>query len=303
MATQVASHPINVTKATEQLCSQVLAAPSHNFHCPITHALFIDPVMATDGHTYERQAIQGHFARANGRNVRSPMTNQVLIHTEVISNYAMKNLIQEYKDSTVRMACEIIPLVAEFGDFDKAEALLSRAQEYAGEIDMVRQLHMSILRVQISASGQLCQVDIVVNKLQKLAEMDMNVAAAAISNFSLAFLANLLEALPCDRLATVLVAHEKASREMDRIIAQFHDLDRAQLSSIPPQFCKRLAAILRNTGRELMCTTFNLQTQLPKAEAAAEVVAAGNVSHPSVQNELESIPDEFGLSDHSDYFN
>jgi len=28
------------------------------FYCPITHEVMVDPVVAQDGHTYERQAIE-----------------------------------------------------------------------------------------------------------------------------------------------------------------------------------------------------------------------------------------------------
>lgn len=34
---------------------------SNNLRCPITHELMKDPVMATDGHTYEREAIMKWF--------------------------------------------------------------------------------------------------------------------------------------------------------------------------------------------------------------------------------------------------
>jgi hypothetical protein len=49
-------------------------APKELLQCPITQELFQDPVMATDGYTYERTAIQKSFQRGN---MRSPITNQV----------------------------------------------------------------------------------------------------------------------------------------------------------------------------------------------------------------------------------
>ena len=46
-----------------------------DFYCPITMEVMEDPVIAADGHTYDRLAIQQSFASGN---TKSPMTNQVL---------------------------------------------------------------------------------------------------------------------------------------------------------------------------------------------------------------------------------
>jgi hypothetical protein len=48
--------------------------PDDSLLCPITLELFRDPVLAEDGHTYERQAIV-EWIEKNGR---SPLTNQQL---------------------------------------------------------------------------------------------------------------------------------------------------------------------------------------------------------------------------------
>eukprot|EP00009_Paramoeba_aestuarina_P003095 CAMPEP_0201511052 /NCGR_PEP_ID=MMETSP0161_2-20130828/3563_1 /ASSEMBLY_ACC=CAM_ASM_000251 /TAXON_ID=180227 /ORGANISM="Neoparamoeba aestuarina, Strain SoJaBio B1-5/56/2" /LENGTH=272 /DNA_ID=CAMNT_0047906383 /DNA_START=145 /DNA_END=963 /DNA_ORIENTATION=- len=52
--------------------------------CPITEAPFQDPVVAADGHTYERYAIE-HWFRSGQR--ISPMTAQPLSHTELTPNF------------------------------------------------------------------------------------------------------------------------------------------------------------------------------------------------------------------------
>jgi hypothetical protein len=38
----------------------------NNFLCPITLELMRDPVLAKDGHTYERKAIEDWFGQSNG---------------------------------------------------------------------------------------------------------------------------------------------------------------------------------------------------------------------------------------------
>lgn len=59
-----------------------------SFLCPITRDIMEDPVIAKDGHTYEKEAIEMWF----NNNSRSPKTNQQ-ISTELIPNYALKSAI------------------------------------------------------------------------------------------------------------------------------------------------------------------------------------------------------------------
>jgi hypothetical protein len=49
-----------------------------------------DPVICTDGHTYEREAIEMWLHS----NARSPKTNQVLSSSELVPNYALKSAIE-----------------------------------------------------------------------------------------------------------------------------------------------------------------------------------------------------------------
>ena len=49
--------------------------PPEEFMCPITHDMMVDPVVALDGHSYERTAIQAVLDSANPR---SPLTREVL---------------------------------------------------------------------------------------------------------------------------------------------------------------------------------------------------------------------------------
>lgn len=67
------------------------------FLCPITRSLFQDPVMAVDGHTYERDAILRWFSH----NATSPMTGAILSSRDVHANYSIKALVQDFKLDTV----------------------------------------------------------------------------------------------------------------------------------------------------------------------------------------------------------
>lgn len=59
--------------------------------CPITHDVFRDPVVASDGHTYERSAIERWLGTAN----TSPVTNETLRDRTLHDNVLARNLIAE----------------------------------------------------------------------------------------------------------------------------------------------------------------------------------------------------------------
>jgi hypothetical protein len=67
------------------------AAPPDNFLCPITNEVMEDPVVAADGHTYERAAIETWFRRRN----TSPMTNQV-IAPNLFPNFHARSMIASW---------------------------------------------------------------------------------------------------------------------------------------------------------------------------------------------------------------
>ena len=62
--------------------------------CPITDEIMRDPVIAADGHTYERRAITEWFTR----NDTSPITNAVLDHTNLTPNHLARALAQRFRD-------------------------------------------------------------------------------------------------------------------------------------------------------------------------------------------------------------
>jgi|AntAceMinimDraft_1070359.scaffolds.fasta_scaffold37004_1 hypothetical protein len=69
-----------------------LVAKDHpDFVCPISYALMRDPVLAPDGHSYERQKIEEWFGRGN---TVSPMTNAEMTNTTLIPNITFKKAIE-----------------------------------------------------------------------------------------------------------------------------------------------------------------------------------------------------------------
>eukprot|EP00050_Salpingoeca_kvevrii_P014116 m.32722 g.32722 ORF g.32722 m.32722 type:complete len:342 (-) comp5569_c0_seq1:2637-3662(-) len=81
---------VNELKAAEPDLS---SAPPEYF-CPITYDLMSDPVICSDGFTYEREAIQIWLKEHS----TSPMTGAVLPSRHLISNQAMRTLIADYRE-------------------------------------------------------------------------------------------------------------------------------------------------------------------------------------------------------------
>jgi len=69
--------------------------PPRELLCPITLQLMSDPVIAMDGHTYERHAIEGVFARSS--TPVSPMTNVALPSLQLIPNVAVRSMCRQYQ--------------------------------------------------------------------------------------------------------------------------------------------------------------------------------------------------------------
>jgi len=61
--------------------------------CPILSTLMKQPVIAADGHTYERRAILIWFSK----NDTSPLTGEVLPNKDLAPNWVVKKLIEEFK--------------------------------------------------------------------------------------------------------------------------------------------------------------------------------------------------------------
>ncbi|CAF3451683.1 unnamed protein product [Rotaria sp. Silwood1] len=72
--------------------------------CPLTMALFRDPVLAQDGHTYEREAIED-WIRTNGT---SPKTDQPLSLEHLYPNHLVKKLVGAFETSLIEKNYQFI---------------------------------------------------------------------------------------------------------------------------------------------------------------------------------------------------
>lgn len=65
-----------------------------SFYCPISKQVMHDPVVVSDGHTYERNYIE-HWLQDH---TTSPISNEELPENAVFPNHALRNAISEYFD-------------------------------------------------------------------------------------------------------------------------------------------------------------------------------------------------------------
>lgn len=68
------------------------SAGPDQFLCPITFEPMVDPVVAQDGQTYERAAIEEWLTTHD----TSPLSGAVLEHRELTPNVALRQLIEEF---------------------------------------------------------------------------------------------------------------------------------------------------------------------------------------------------------------
>ncbi|MBA43007.1 MAG: hypothetical protein CMF62_03245 [Magnetococcales bacterium] len=62
----------------------------YQYRCPISNLFFHDPVIASDGKTYEREIIEEYVTKKT----RSPVTNEYFKSVELYSNDLMKELVE-----------------------------------------------------------------------------------------------------------------------------------------------------------------------------------------------------------------
>jgi hypothetical protein len=68
--------------------------------CTLTKQCMLDPVVAADGHTYERSAIEKHMEAA-GEEATSPLTGEKLASHDLVINWTMRKDIDDAVDKAL----------------------------------------------------------------------------------------------------------------------------------------------------------------------------------------------------------
>jgi len=74
----------------------------HDFICPFTMEVMKDPVIAADGHSYEREIIIKWLRHKS----TSPTTRQKIKHKKLKSNEKLKEAIQNYHEQVKWLKCQ-----------------------------------------------------------------------------------------------------------------------------------------------------------------------------------------------------
>ena len=92
--------PVGVLRAEEEKGTEPRREPRPEppdaFVCPITYDTMRDPVIATDGYSYERHAIVSWFELGNRT---SPMTGAAVVEVGLIPNHGLRSQILEWRDA------------------------------------------------------------------------------------------------------------------------------------------------------------------------------------------------------------
>jgi hypothetical protein len=75
--------------------------------CPITMHLFVDPIVASDGHTYEREAFEAYVKSASPH-ARSPLTREPLDPAVRVPNHALRKRLRTHLDATLDIARAVL---------------------------------------------------------------------------------------------------------------------------------------------------------------------------------------------------
>merc|ERR1711918_281130 len=73
--------------------------PGSDLLCPITLTIMEDPVICSDGFSYERNAIEAWLKS----NCRSPKTNQILSNKTLIPNKTLKATIISFREKIAKL--------------------------------------------------------------------------------------------------------------------------------------------------------------------------------------------------------
>lgn len=94
---------IDSDQAVQPIDENKLEIPP-SLKCPLTLQLFVDPVITADGQTYEHSEILKWFASKD----TSPATNTVLTNKNLINNFAIKQIVTDWKEKN--LGKKIFPL-------------------------------------------------------------------------------------------------------------------------------------------------------------------------------------------------
>ena len=160
----------------ENFKSLIITENDNFLKCPITTNIFFDPVIAEDGHTYERHAIQNWLLNFS---LTSPTYNTPMGYV-LIPNFFIRDIVNKFKSKN---NLPIFPehISDEYSDFvdsyygefffktskesrkNNVQDIFSPSRERNDLKDQIKELRLDILNLKITNSRQ----DEIINGLEK----------------------------------------------------------------------------------------------------------------------------------------
>eukprot|EP00418_Pyrodinium_bahamense_P041323 CAMPEP_0179200476 /NCGR_PEP_ID=MMETSP0796-20121207/99771_1 /TAXON_ID=73915 /ORGANISM="Pyrodinium bahamense, Strain pbaha01" /LENGTH=358 /DNA_ID=CAMNT_0020905031 /DNA_START=65 /DNA_END=1141 /DNA_ORIENTATION=+ len=290
----------------------LLGEPERLYVCPITHELFREPVVALDGHTYERRAIEKYFRTSAGSGLRSPMTNAPLASAETVPNQFCRMVVQRYKEEVVRDIAKAFPLAMELGDLETAEALVLRALEYEREAQDVKRMHLQLLQRQVAKADLAKDLPTLAGKLSRLAARDCALADAAVVALRHTNLQELVARLPQDGPAAVVVTYCLLRRQAAWAMKAFgvppsgaedwagkeeSAADACRVGVPSRRQCRRTAAALRHAYELLLGEEEEGEAEEEEASGLAPLDVEAEGTEESVADRERTEDEELSVAD------
>ena len=159
--------------------SSLIIIPNE-YYCPITLLLMEDPVVASDGYSYDKAAIVKWFQKGH---LTSPTTGNTLEHTYLTPNIALKNLIEEFKEKLsykedVRPNLEeAVKLREEMLEIDLQSKDQSMEERKTDKIiqPQTRDSYPELLNFVEDIQGELVKQNIIIQELkQKISKLELD---------------------------------------------------------------------------------------------------------------------------------
>ena len=147
-----------------------IQTPEH-FICSISGEIFKDPVIASDGQTYERASIEKWIAQ-NGHSVTSPLTGATLSNHTLTPNHMVKSMISSWQQKNKNGI-----------DFDKALKTIGGELLTAETTDDVVETISKIVKL-VQSSPKVLVTAEKINKWKKMIQISSLLTTEVVSSFS-----------------------------------------------------------------------------------------------------------------------
>ena len=109
----------------------LIANLPNNFFCPITSEIMENPVITSDGYSYEKSSITRWFTIRH----TNPVSNQILLNTNLIPNHTLKGIIIDFKESIYKRKILELNQLAEQNSVDAQYELGIAYSKYPPDLE------------------------------------------------------------------------------------------------------------------------------------------------------------------------